>query len=49
MPDAVAPQYISTAHRDQTAELGMWVFLATEVLLGRLDRIVGAGSQFPGT
>jgi len=33
MPDAVAPQFMSTAHRDQTAELGMWVFLATEVLL----------------
>ncbi len=33
MPDAVAPQFISTRHRDETAELGMWVFLATEVLL----------------
>jgi cytochrome c oxidase subunit 3 len=33
MPDAVAPQYISVSHRDETAELGMWVFLATEVLL----------------
>jgi cytochrome c oxidase subunit 3 len=33
MPDAVAPQFISVRHRDETAELGMWVFLATEVLL----------------
>lgn len=33
MPDAFAPQYVSVRHRDQTAELGMWVFLATEVLL----------------
>jgi cytochrome c oxidase subunit 3 len=33
MPDAVAPQFISTRHRDETAELGMWVFLGTEVLL----------------
>ena len=33
MPDAVAPQFISVKHRDETAELGMWVFLATEVLL----------------
>lgn len=28
-----APQYVSVHHRDATAELGMWVFLATEVLL----------------
>lgn len=35
MPDvkAFAPQFISSRHRDETAELGMWVFLATEVLL----------------
>jgi cytochrome c oxidase subunit 3 len=33
MPDAFAPQFVSTRHRDETAELGMWVFLATEVLL----------------
>ena len=33
MPDAVAPQFISVRHRDETAELGMWVFLGTEVLL----------------
>jgi cytochrome c oxidase subunit 3 len=33
MPDSFAPQYISVRHRDETAELGMWVFLATEVLL----------------
>jgi cytochrome c oxidase subunit III len=33
MPDAVVPQFISVRHRDETAELGMWVFLATEVLL----------------
>jgi cytochrome c oxidase subunit 3 len=33
MPDTVAPQFISSEHRDRTAELGMWVFLATEVLL----------------
>ncbi|PAY04709.1 cytochrome oxidase subunit III [Bradyrhizobium sp. UFLA03-84] len=35
MPDspAVAPQFASAAHRDETAELGMWVFIATEVLL----------------
>ena len=33
MPEAVAPQFVSTRHRDETAELGMWVFLATEVLL----------------
>lgn len=30
---AVAPQYLSIPHRDHTAELGMWVFIATEVLL----------------
>lgn len=28
-----APQYASAGHRDETAELGMWVFIATEVLL----------------
>ena len=28
-----APQFVSVRHRDETAELGMWVFLATEVLL----------------
>ena len=35
MPDnpAFAPQYASIPHRDHTAELGMWVFIATEVLL----------------
>ncbi len=35
MPEAkaFAPQFISTKHRDETAELGMWVFIATEVLL----------------
>jgi cytochrome c oxidase subunit 3 len=33
MPEAVAPQFVSSRHRDETAELGMWVFLATEVLL----------------
>jgi cytochrome c oxidase subunit III len=35
MPEssAFAPQYASIPHRDQTAELGMWVFIATEVLL----------------
>ena len=35
MPEApaVAPQYLSAAQRDHTAELGMWVFIATEVLL----------------
>ncbi|MGY3533990.1 cytochrome c oxidase subunit 3 [Bradyrhizobium sp. USDA 4452] len=35
MPDspAVAPQFTSASHRDETAELGMWVFIATEVLL----------------
>ena len=35
MPDdgAFAPQFVSARHRDETAELGMWVFIATEVLL----------------
>ena len=35
MPDvpALAPQYLSATQRDLTAELGMWVFIATEVLL----------------
>jgi cytochrome c oxidase subunit 3 len=35
MPDrqAFAPQFASARHRDDTAELGMWVFIATEVLL----------------
>src|SRR5689334_8889395 len=35
MPErhAFAPQYTSVRHRDQTAEIGMWVFIATEVLL----------------
>lgn len=35
MPEAkaFAPQFISSQHRDDTAELGMWVFIATEVLL----------------
>jgi cytochrome c oxidase subunit III len=35
MPDvkAFSPQFVSTPHRDETAELGMWVFLGTEVLL----------------
>lgn len=35
MPEsrAFAPQYVSTPQRDHTAELGMWVFIATEVLL----------------
>ncbi|MHC2252710.1 cytochrome c oxidase subunit 3 [Bradyrhizobium embrapense] len=35
MPDspAVAPQFTSASHRDETAELGMSVFIATEVLL----------------
>src|SRR5437868_1766834 len=31
--DAVAPQFVSASHRDETAELGMWVFIASEVLL----------------
>ena len=35
MPDGLpfAPQFASVRHRDETAELGMWVFIATEVLL----------------
>jgi cytochrome c oxidase subunit 3 len=35
MPEAraFAPQFVSSRHRDETAELGMWVFIATEVLL----------------
>ena len=35
MPDgkAFAPQFASVRHRDDTAELGPWVFIATEVLL----------------
>ncbi len=35
MPEAgaFAPQFFSREHRDETAELGMWVFIATEVLL----------------
>ena len=35
MPEAkaFAPQFVSVRHRDETAELGMWVFIATEVLL----------------
>jgi cytochrome c oxidase subunit 3 len=35
MPDhpAFAPQFASARHRDETAELGMWVFITTEVLL----------------
>jgi cytochrome c oxidase subunit 3 len=35
MPDAkaFASQFVSSRHRDETAELGMWVFLGTEVLL----------------
>ena len=35
MPErrAFATQFASTPHRDETAELGMWVFIATEVLL----------------
>ena len=35
MPDvrAFASQFVSSRHRDDTAELGMWVFLGTEVLL----------------
>jgi cytochrome c oxidase subunit 3 len=31
--EAVAPQFASAQHRDETAELGMWVFIASEVLL----------------
>ncbi|MDB5609601.1 MAG: cytochrome c oxidase subunit 3 family protein [Bradyrhizobium sp.] len=35
MPEAkaFASQFVSTHHRDDAAELGMWVFIATEVLL----------------
>src|SRR5437588_12955584 len=35
MPEgrAFGPQFSSSRHRDETAELGMWVFIATEVLL----------------
>jgi cytochrome c oxidase subunit 3 len=33
MPEAFASQFVSSQHRDETAELGMWVFIATEVLL----------------
>jgi cytochrome c oxidase subunit 3 len=35
MPEtsAVAPQFVSARHRDETAELGMWIFIASEVLL----------------
>ena len=33
MPEAFAPQFASAEHRDETAELGMWIFIATEVLL----------------
>jgi cytochrome c oxidase subunit 3 len=35
MPEAraFAPQFVSSRHRDEAAELGMWVFIATEVLL----------------
>jgi cytochrome c oxidase subunit 3 len=35
MPEAraFASQFVSSEHRDETAELGMWVFIATEVLL----------------
>jgi cytochrome c oxidase subunit III len=35
MPEghSFAPQFASSRHRDETAELGMWVFIATEVLL----------------
>jgi cytochrome c oxidase subunit III len=35
MPEAkaFASQFVSSRHRDETAELGMWVFIATEVLL----------------
>jgi cytochrome c oxidase subunit 3 len=35
MPEAraFASQFASSQHRDETAELGMWVFIATEVLL----------------
>jgi cytochrome c oxidase subunit 3 len=30
---AFASQFVSSQHRDETTELGMWVFIATEVLL----------------
>ena len=33
LTEAFAPQFASVRHRDDTAELGMWVFIATEVLL----------------
>ncbi len=34
MPEhSFAPQFASSRHRDETAELGMWVFIATELLL----------------
>ena len=35
MPEGLpfASQFASVQHRDETAELGMWVFIATEVLL----------------
>lgn len=35
MPEtrSFAPQFVSAHHRDETAELGMWVFIATEILL----------------
>src|SRR3954470_15411906 len=35
MPEgrAFAPQFASGRHRDESAELGMWVFIATEILL----------------
>lgn len=35
MPEAkaFAPQFASPRHRDETAELGIWIFIATEVLL----------------
>jgi cytochrome c oxidase subunit 3 len=33
MPEAFASQFVSSRHRDETAELGMWIFIATEVLL----------------
>ncbi|MDA9432316.1 cytochrome c oxidase subunit 3 [Bradyrhizobium sp. CCBAU 51627] len=32
-PPAFASQFVSVPHRDHTAELGMWLFIATEVLL----------------
>jgi cytochrome c oxidase subunit 3 len=35
MPDGlpIAPQFTSVRHRDETAELGMWIFIASEVML----------------